>query len=45
MSEASTSDLYSQDFLDTLPSLPSPAEMKAWDQESVRLGVPEAVLM
>ena len=45
MSEASPSDLFSQDFLDALPPLPSPGEMQAWDQESARLGIPEAVLM
>ena len=45
MSEASTSGLFTQDFLDSLPPLPSPGEMKAWDAESVRLGIPEAVLM
>lgn len=33
------------EFLDFLPPLPLPAEMRAWDAAAVRLGLPEVVLM
>ena len=34
-----------QDFLQLLPPLPLPAEMHAWDEAAIRLGLPEVLLM
>ena len=33
------------DFVNFLPPLPLPAEMRAWDAAAVRLGLPEVLLM